>query len=300
KDTISVAPGGKVVFEGEEPLPGGIYLVVLPPKNNYFEMIISDDQHFSMNTTIQNLVADMTVEGSDENQVFYEYLVKLGDIKTQSDDIDEEVKSIKGDKKKSELDKKNQQKIDGLNAQKKTLQEDVNDYRMNIMEQYPSFFYTAVLKAMKDPDIPEAPTDEKGNPLDSLFDFKYYKQHFFDGVDFSDERLLRTPLIHNKLNQYLKQLVAPIPDSINTACDYMLKETRADNEVFKYTLIHLLNKYANSKIMGMDAVYVYLVDNYYAKGDAPWVDSVAVYKMEARAKALRPTLVGKKTAKISC
>jgi len=189
KDTISVAPGGKVVFEGEEPLPGGIYLVVLPPKNNYFEMIISDDQHFSMNTTIQNLVADMTVEGSDENQVFYEYLVKLGDIKTQSDDIDEEVKSIKGDKKKSELDKKNQQKIDGLNAQKKTLQEDVNDYRMNIMEQYPSFFYTAVLKAMKDPDIPEAPTDENGNPLDSLFDFKYYKQHFFDGVDFSDERL---------------------------------------------------------------------------------------------------------------
>ena len=297
KDTIDVADG-KLLFEGEEALDGGIYLVVLPPKNNYFEMIVGDDQHFKLSTNSTNLVEHMKVEGSVENTIFYDYLHKLGEIKEQSDKIDAEIKSIKGGKKEKELDTKSKERLKTLKAEKGGLQETLNQHRFQIMDEHPDLFYATVLKAMKEPKIPEAPKDANGNPIDSLHDFKYFKKHFFDDIDFSDQRLLRTPLLHNKLNQYLKQLVVRFPDSINVACDRMLKLARANDEVFKYALIQLLNKYANSKIMGMDAVYVYLVQHYYSKGDAPWVDSIALYKMEARARALSPTLVGKKTPNI--
>ena len=35
-----------------------------------------------------------------------------------------------------------------------------------------------------------------------------------------------------------------------------------------------LNKYATSKVVGFDAVYVHLVDEYYSKGSCPWLDIV--------------------------
>jgi thiol-disulfide isomerase/thioredoxin len=44
--------------------------------------------------------------------------------------------------------------------------------------------------------------------------------------------------------------------------------------------------------MGFDAVYVHLVENYYAKGMAKWANEADVYRITDRAKKLKPTLIG--------
>jgi alkyl hydroperoxide reductase subunit AhpC len=48
--------------------------------------------------------------------------------------------------------------------------------------------------------------------------------------------------------------------------------------------------------MGMDAVYVHLVDKYYATGQAFWMknDTVSLYKMMDRSSKIKPTLIGAK------
>ena len=38
----------KAVFKGAKKLGGGIYLVVYPAKNNFFEVLIDKQQHFSV------------------------------------------------------------------------------------------------------------------------------------------------------------------------------------------------------------------------------------------------------------
>ena len=43
----------------------------------------------------------------------------------------------------------------------------------------------------------------------------------------------------------------------------------------------------------MDAIYVHMVDNYYAKGQADWVDEENLAKMKENANNLRPILIGK-------
>ena len=45
--------------------------------------------------------------------------------------------------------------------------------------------------------------------------------------------------------------------------------------------------------MGMDAVYVHLVDTYYAKGKTPWADEEQIKKLMAQAETTRPILIGK-------
>ena len=47
KDTVTISQKGLVVFEGKEPLKGGIYLIVLPPNNQFVQIFISEgEQHF--------------------------------------------------------------------------------------------------------------------------------------------------------------------------------------------------------------------------------------------------------------
>ncbi len=41
KDTAQIE-NGKFIFKGDETLEGGIYLVAVPPKNTYFELLIDE------------------------------------------------------------------------------------------------------------------------------------------------------------------------------------------------------------------------------------------------------------------
>ncbi len=153
----------------------------------------------------------------------------------------------------------------------------------------------SIFTAMQDPQVPDEPP--AGQP-DSNFQYRYYKNHYFDNIDFSDARLLRSPVYHKKLKMYMKQLTAQQPDSVIKAADYVLDKASADKEIFKYSLVYLLNTYSRSKIMGMDKVFVHLVENYYNKGKAYWADSSTLSRLRNRARTLKPTLVGKKAPNI--
>ena len=74
KDTAKVDSKGNFTFDGKDPLPGGIYMAVLPGKR-YFEVIISGaENNFSMETDTADYAKNMKVKGSEENTIFYEYL----------------------------------------------------------------------------------------------------------------------------------------------------------------------------------------------------------------------------------
>ena len=63
-------------------------------------------------------------------------------------------------------------------------------------------------------------------------------------------------------------------------------------ETFKYTLWYLTRWSETSKVMGMDEVFVYLVENYYMKGKATWIDSAQLAKYEDRARKIAPNMIG--------
>lgn len=283
KDTAEVV-NGSFTFQGDTNLDGGIYLVVLPPENAYFEIIIDQDQHFSVQTENGNFVPAMEISGSQENQVFYDDIQFLGQMREKAQALQAEMKEVeKGSAREAELQ-----------AELKSINEEVLSQRSSLADAYPSMLYPKVIAAMEDPKIPPAPKDENGQPLDSLWDFHYYRAHFFDHLDFSDERLLRTPVLNQKITRYLDKLTVRHPDSLAASIDLIVEKARADSTVFQYVVISLLNKYAKSKIMGFDALYVHMVEKYYMTGQAWWVDDETLKKMEERALAISPTLVGRK------
>ncbi len=287
EDTVNV-DNGSFVFEGEDTLQGGIYLVVLPPKNQYFEIVVGDDQHFTVKTEMGNFVNSMKIKGSKENKIFYKDMKFLRKQRSQAKKLNKKKKKLE---KGSDEYKKVTNKIQQIDKK-------VKAHRREIMEKHDDLLYAKVLRAMKEPEVPESPMLPSGS-VDSTFEFRYYKSNYLKGIDFTDNRLVRTPIYHKKITTYIDDLTAQHPDSLVQAVDHVLQKAKQSDDLFKYTLITYLNKYAKSDIMGMDEVYVHLVENYYTDGDAYWVDSTQLSKLKTRASKLKPLLIDKKAPNLT-
>lgn len=285
QDSAKADATGWLTFKGKEKLPGGIYLFVIPSKR-YFELIIDKEQNFSMETDTADMVKHMVVKNSGDNQKFYDYMKFIVEKQKEAENLQAQIRNAKN-------------KQDSIAAQDllTALGKTVTDYKTKYIEDYPDFLLSKVFKTSQDPQVPEAPLLPDGHK-DSTFAYRYYKAHYLDNVDFSDARLLRTPLFHTKLDTYIKKLVLQIPDSINMEADMLVAKARANPEVFKYVVWYLTNTYETSNIMGMDAVFVHMAKTYYTKDQATWVDSTTLYKIQERVKVLEPILIGKKVQNV--
>ena len=47
-----------------------------------------------------------------------------------------------------------------------------------------------------------------------LMSYLSYKEHFFDNIDFTEPGLIRSPVLGGRLEQYFRQVVIQMPDSI--------------------------------------------------------------------------------------
>ena len=282
-DTARVDGNGYMVFTGPKPLEGGIYLIV-PPNKKYIEFIVNGEDGFMLETDTIEPIKNMKVSGSKENELFFKYLTY----------INGEQKKMEAWKKRSDANKDNKDTTEFYKVKMQKVDESVQDYKLKFMENHPNLFVSKIFKASQEVKLPDAPILPNGRK-DSTFAYRFYRDHYFDYMDFSDKRLLRTPLMYSKIKFYLDNLTYPIPDSLLRSARYIIEKSKADKEVFRYCVVHLTSTYESSKIMGMDGVFVGLVEDYYKPDLAYWADSTTLFKVKDRARVLKPLLIGKKT-----
>lgn len=281
QDTVARNSKGQFVFQGEEELPGGVYIVVLPPDNNFFQILVNPgEQEFAIQTRADDLVGGFKVKGSTDNELFYRYLQFLNEMRPAAETVQKEMEAAKQEGKSVEA---LQQKLDEINQQ-------VNTYRDKLVAEHPQTLTAAIVRSTFDVNMPAFEGTEKEVQVKR---YQYYKKHYFDHIDLGDPRMLRSPVLYNRADYYVNKLTPQHPDSISLSIDYLLEGMKTSGETFKYYLVHFLNEYAKSKIVGMDAVYVHLVDNYYAKGMADWTEEEQLKKIIENADQLRPILIGK-------
>jgi len=286
KDSASVDTKGNVNFKGDENLPGGIYIAVMPSKN-YFEFIVDKEQRFSMETDTANFIKNMKIKGSKDNELFYTYLNSMSEKGKEMERLKKEIDAAKG----------NTSLIEKLKAEQEKIDKEVKSYKIDFINKNRDRFLAKVFLCTYEPEIPEAPLLENGK-TDSLFVFKYYKQHFLDSIDFKDDRLLRSPVFANRVRTYIERLTPQIPDSINKAADFMISLTDRKGEIFKYLVYTITNIYEKSKIMGMDAVFVHMAQKYYLSGAAYWVEDHQLEKIAERVNNLKDNLIGNKAVNL--
>ncbi len=280
-DTARLNSRGEAVFSGKDKLPGGIYFILLPDKQKFFEILVDRQQDFSITADTMNLVKKMLFHNSPDNDLFYQYNRYLAEQQEQVN----AVKEKGGDSLQ-------------LKATEKQIGENIQQYRKAYILKHPQTMLATIFRAMEEPVIPTIPKTANGKE-DSTFAYRYYKEHYWDPINFADERLLRTPILEMRLMKYFSQLVYPVADSVNKEADKVIAKARPDKEVFKFVLWWLTHTYETSPYMGMDAVFVHLVEKYYIPGDAWWLTKEQSDKIIKRAYEIAPNLIGQKAPDLS-
>ncbi len=276
KDTVYSDPQGHFVFEGPEKLDPGMYMVVLPGQH-YFEILVDHNQHFSVETQLNRLVESMAFSGSPDNQGFYEYLRFLNMQRPEMMSLREEMNNpgTPADRL-AEL----RERMDSVNGLIRRQQD-------QYMEAFPDGLFSAILLAQRDPEVPES---LMGGAQDQIRQF--FIENYWRNMDFSDDRLLRTPVYHNLLRRFFSDFLHQIPDTIIRYADRVIEKSRVSPEAFRYTIWFLTNFTERSQIMGMDAAYVHMVNRYYASGEAFWIEEGPLQRLLDRVSRIEPLLVG--------
>lgn len=298
KDTcIRKNPNDEFVFSKKDTLMGGVYLVLLKPTNTYFEFLIpdatgkpKDQKNMRIETRLQadgDLVRDLKITGSPDNTVFVDYLHFLTKMRNDSEKLSSEQTAAKGDAaKEAEITKK----MEALNDQ-------VNAYQKSITEKHPTYLSVKLIKGASNPIVPK---DVEAQGQDAAY--RYFKARYFEGIDWSDARLIRTPIMEEKIEFFLEKLVVQAPDSVIQACEELMTMAikGGDKDMYQFLSSHLLNKYAKSQVICMDKVYVYLGEKYYCGNKkADWVDAEQLEKICDNVAELKPLSCGSPAMEIT-
>jgi len=282
KDTLKVDGQGRCIFKASPGLPKGIYILVITDKV-YLDFVINNDHFFSIETDKSNPIENVKITGSPENRLFYDYLVYNKKKIEEAQALNKEIKKHPDQKDSTRL---MSDRIDSINKE-------MIRYKYDLIKKNPTSFISFMLNAMKEPDSPPIPKLPDGRS-DSTYPYRFYKTHYWDDTDFTDDRLLRTPVFHNKLQKFLDKVIIQNPDTLIKEIDIMVEKARPNAEMFKYLIWFMTYHYEISEIMGFDKIFVHLVDRYYVTGQTPWVHKTVVENMIKKANKLRPLLLGQK------
>jgi thiol-disulfide isomerase/thioredoxin len=276
---------GVAEFKADSLSPGGIYAIVFPGKSQTFDFFVSrGDTAIQLDADADRL-QDVKITGAPENELFHQYqsfVSQKGAILSAERTAYQNSKTAADSATHLEIYNKNNQEL--------------ISYRDQIMKEQPNSMMTAMLYAMKEPEILNKKPITRQDTIDN---YNAYKAHYWDGVTFMDERVIRTPFFLPKLERYYDEILPQASDSIIQDLDYKLLLARSCQPMYRFMLNWLTDKYINPKIMGQDAIFVHLFNKYHSKGLTPWLNEKQLETISRRAYMQMSNLIGAQAADLN-
>jgi thiol-disulfide isomerase/thioredoxin len=274
---------GEFTFNGKRTLAKGVYFLVLD-HTRIFEFVIGDVQNFSMETSTEDYVKKMKVRNYIDNKLFFENMVFNIERHKEAEPFLEVIQ----DSTLAESKKKD------ARAAFAKVNDKVNAYQNEVIKKHPNTMTAKLFKSTKAIMVPDPPRKADGT-IDSTFQLRWYREHFFDNFDLGDEALIRLPkpLYAEKVNEYLDKLFAPQKDTLVKAIDQIALKAKRNKETYKYLVTTCLIKYQTPKIMGLDEVFVGIYDRYFATGEMDfWANDKLKKNLKDYADRIRLSMLG--------
>lgn len=254
---------GAYIIEGEKKLPKGIYSVILSKNGVSFDLLISDNQHFSLKIDANNTQSSAKFDNSIENQNFYSYQKEMSSyLKAQA-----------------ELDTAKKRSSDSLKIAKieKDLQI-LDDKYLNLWQKYAN--------------------ENKGNffadVLNCMNANGFSGQEMYNHINFKQEGLIRTPFFYKMIRTHIARNIESGVLAINQSNKELIKLCKEKDEVYKYVTAYLLNFYQTFYKIGMNECYIYLAENYFLPAPEKDLAKENRKNIEKQIDIFKSSLVGNK------
>ena len=255
-DSLQVEVNTEMNFGKDKPLLPGMYSITNDKKllANFF---ISNPEFdsFTISLDIENPAQTLVFAGSPENQAFIDYLRFLN------------ANQQKGEQAEMVIRQKGKE----------------------LQKQFPGTMLALFIKSLSQSEIPE-PAITVANKQE--YTYYYMANHFFDNIDFSDSRLLKTPILEQKLGSYFRQIAPPVADSIKIRVTEVLAKARANDEVYNWAVKYLYQLYRESPIQDNSQVYNFIGEQFILNEPKRWNDTAFVEKVRERVANAKLNPVG--------
>lgn len=293
-DSCKHIKNGQALFKGNEPLDKGVYIIANQGKMRYIDFLVNEQQKITLTGDFPELVNTLRSPDSKENDELFSYARYFT------------IRNMEHYKSMNALAGKNKADSTRLAAEiiAKT-SSDLKKFDVEYMNKHRGTFVYDFLN-LKNEKYPEhVPLASNGRP-DSVYQYYYYKSHFFDGVDFKDARMVYTPFFKDRITKYFETTIVQHPDTVIQELDKILGRSEPGNFVFQTLLGHFTYKYETNKTLtfGKDGktntfekVFVHLSDTYITNGKAVGVyTDETVEKIGKRVNIIRNLLPDAKVA----
>lgn len=281
-DTCKKVVKGNIVFKGKNNLDRGVYYLVSQDKARYFDFFVTENnQKMTIAADTADMVKNLKSPTSKDNDDFFGYIRFITNKNKEFEGIRKQTKGMNSKDSAAFVMEK-----------AKALNESVVAYENTFVEQHKGSLVADVINSKIYKEAKEIPKASNGRP-DSLYAYYYYKNHYWDGINFQDDGILRSPFFADRVKKYFNSVVAQNPDTINVEIDRMMSKTKSGTMMQKLLLAHFLFTYESSKMMGFDKVFVHIIDQYIRTGMGKDVyDEKTIDKIIERGTILKPLLLG--------
>lgn len=287
-DTCKKIKNGVVEFKSKKSLDKGVYTLVSQEKSIYFDFLINDSYNFTVSYDRDDIVNSLKSNGSKENEYMFEYLKFMSNKNNDFKKFQEQSKKMN----KADSTKFINEKLINMNT-------DVKKYEDSFLAKVKGTFVYDFMNMKTEKEAQDVPKASNGRP-DSLYRYYWYKSHFFDGVNFKDDRIVTIPFFDDRVKRYFEGVIYQYsPDTLISELDKVLKSCTPDGMVYNLLLAHFTYKYEQDKRLNFDKAFVHLADNYIINGKAKQVYSdETVEAIKKRVDIMRNLLVDAKATEL--
>lgn len=220
--------------------PEGIYVIANNKQNPLFEILLGKDQRFSV--VIEELmdINRYKIKGSKETSTYFDIYSKTYHNLIYIKALESEMKYFPH----------NARKIDSVKSTH-------NEYLKSMLSKDPTAFINTYIGFNTEIIVPQEYKDNQR---------EYVIEHYFDNINFNDNRILNSRLLKNKLDDYFDNII--LEESVELTCnkiDYILDKANDCQEVRDYILWNLYSRFFNPKDLKHEKTFIHLVDNYFSK-----------------------------------
>ncbi len=280
-DSVSLNDKGAGKIAGKNSIVGGLYLILDTANGNFVEFVLNDGDQLKFRSKASDFRTDALVTGSQDNEDFNSYQQYLKNFDKEKITIEQKFNTAKNSEDSAAVQKEIYDHIKKLNK-----------YRSTFYESHPESFVATMFGAIYEPEIPSETHYLEDGTVDSNYNYRYYKKHYWDRFPFHDERIAYSPVYHPKLERYMEKMVLPSPDSVSKEALWLLDTTDAAPELFKYTLWFENSFIWSTKIMGLQEAIIPIAEKYYQDPtNTFWLDSAGYEKMMKKIVVMRPSML---------
>jgi thiol-disulfide isomerase/thioredoxin len=270
-DSLPTDGDGKVVFKGEQSLKAGMYKLTVANANTYVDVFITDGapQHFALSFDQTAGLPSLEVSGSPENAFFAECMHFIGERQQRAQALQERMQQYANDPDSAMA----------VQQQLQQISQEIQGKWAELQVLYKGSTLALFIQSVQEPNVPEpslSPMETNRDSAMQAYYFNYYKEHFFDNVDFSDARILNMPFLNMTLRVYYLRILPLDKDILMERTRFLIEKAKANREVYEHIVRDRYDFFRSAPYPELGEIAPALAETYIVRDSANWDDKAFV------------------------